>query len=141
MRRQFLYSLLVVVMVARFSYARQAENKKTSSDGAAAVGTWNGTWQGGSSGKFEMTITRGPDGKLTGSLSAHPSEGDGYTTSFKSVDVTGGKLTLKLGDPQDEVEITIQGALDPAAMKGSYSVRSKGQGEEVDGGTWEAKKK
>jgi hypothetical protein len=88
-----------------------------------------------------MTITKGADGKLTGSLTAHPTEGDGYTTKFKSVDVTGDKLTVKLADPDDEVEITIQGALDPAAMKGSYSVRSKGQGEEVDGGTWEAKKK
>ena len=141
MRRQFLYSLLVVVMVACFSYARQAESKKTSTDGAAAVGTWSGSWQGGSNGKFEMTITRAPDGKLAGTLTAHPTEGDGYTTTFKSVDVTGGKLTVKLADPDDEVEITITGALDPAAMKGSYSVRSKGQGEEVDGGTWEAKKK
>ena len=140
MSRQFLYSLLMVVMVACVSYARQAENKKTSTD-SVAVGTWNGTWQGGSSGKFEMTITKGPDGKLTGSLTAHPAEGDGYTTIFKSVDVSGGKLTLKLGDPDDQMEITIQGALDPAAMKGSYSVRPKGQGEEVDGGTWEAKKK
>jgi hypothetical protein len=88
-----------------------------------------------------MTITKGADGKLTGSLTAHPTEGDGYTTKFKSVDVTGGKLTVKLGDPDDEVEITIEGALDPMAMKGSYSVRSKGQGDQVDGGTWEAKKK
>ena len=140
MRKQILYSLPILVLVACVSYARQADNKKASTD-SAAIGTWNGTWQGGSSGKFEMTITKGPDGKLSGSLTAHPAEGDGYTTNFKSVDVTGGKLTVKLSDPDDEVEITIQGALDPAAMKGSYSVRSKGQGEEVDGGTWEAKKK
>ena len=141
MRKQFLYSLLVVVMVACFSYARQVEGKKTSSDSAAVVGTWSGSWQGGSTGKFEMTISKGADGKLTGSLTAHPADGDGYTAGFKSVDVSGGKLIVKLSDPDDEVEITIQGALDPAAMKGSYSVRSKGQGEEVDGGTWEAKKK
>jgi hypothetical protein len=140
MRRQFLYSLLVVVLVACFSYAQQSESKKTSPD-SAAVGTWSGSWQGGSNGKFEMTISKAPDGKLTGTLTAHPTEGDGYTAPFKSVDVTGGKLTVKLADADDQVEITITGALDPAAMKGSYSVRSKPQGEEVDGGTWEAKKK
>jgi hypothetical protein len=140
MRRQFSCSFLVVILVTCVSYARQTDGKKTSAD-SAAVGTWSGGWEGGSTGKFEMTITKGADGKLTGSLTAHPTDGDGYTSKFKSVDVSGGKLTVKLADPDDEVEITIEGALDPTAMKGSYSVRSKGQGEQVDGGTWQAKKK
>ena len=140
MRRQFSYSLLVVLLVGCFSYARQAETGKTAGDGSVA-GTWSGSWQGANTGTFEMTITKGADGKLGGSLTAKPADGDGYTTKFKSVDVTGGKLTVKVEDPDGEVEITIEGMLDPTAMKGSFSVRSKAQGEQVDGGTWQAKRK
>ena len=140
MRRQFSYSLLVVVLVACFSYARQTESKKTPGD-SSVVGMWSGSWQGGNSGTFEMTITKGADGKLGGSLTAKPADGDGYTTRFKSLDVTGGKFIAKVEDPEGEVEITIEGALDPTSMKGSFSVRSKAQGEQVDGGSWQAKKK
>ena len=140
MRRQISYSLLVVLLAACFSYARQAEGRKASTD-SAAVGSWSGSWEGGSTGKFEMTISKGAGGKLGGSITASPADGTGYTVQFKSVDVSGGKLTVKLEDPDGEVEITIEGALDPAAMKGSYSVRSKAQGDRVDGGAWQAKKK
>jgi len=122
------------------TYARQTETKKTGSD-SDAVGAWSGSWEGGSNGKFEMTIAKGPDGKLTGSLTANPAEGGGYTVKFKSVEIAGGKMTCKLDDPEGEVEIAIEGAVDPAAMKGSYSVRTKAQGEQVDTGTWQAKKK
>ena len=140
MRRQFSCALCVIALLTCVSYARQAEPKKTSGAGDV-VGIWNGTWEGGSTGKFEMTISKGPDGKLTGTLAAHPEGGDGYTTGFKSVDVSGGKLTVTLEDPQGEVRITLEGSLDSTGMKGSYSVRTKAQGEEVEGGTWQAKKK
>ena len=140
MRRQFSCALFVIVLLTCVSYARQAEARKASGN-SEVLGTWSGTWEGGSTGKFEMTITKGADGKLTGSLSAHPEGGDGYTTSFKSVDVSGGKLTVTLEDPQGEVRITLEGSLDQTAMKGGYSVRTKAQGEEVEGGTWQAKKK
>jgi len=140
MRRQFSYSLLVMVLVSTFSYARQAESKKTPGDNSV-VGTWIGSWEGGNTGKFEMTIAKGPDGKLSGSLTASPTDGDGYTVKLKSVDVSGGKLTVKVEDTEGEVEITIEGVPDATAMKGSFSVRSKAQGEQVDAGTWQAKKK
>ena len=140
MRRQFLYSLLVMIVVACVSYARQAEGRKTSGD-SPVVGTWAGNWQGGSTGKFELTIAKKADGKLGGSLTAHPEGGDSYTSQLKSVDISGSKLTVKLEDPDGEVDITLEGTVDPTAMKGSYSVRSRAQGESIEGGNWEARKK
>jgi hypothetical protein len=41
-------------------------------DIAAFVGTWNGTWEGGGAGRFDLTIERGSDGKPAGASRSAP---------------------------------------------------------------------
>jgi uncharacterized membrane protein len=48
---------------------------------------------------------------------------------------------MKLSDPGDEAEITLEATLDGSALKGTYLVRIKADGNEVDRGTITANKK
>jgi len=133
-RLVILLSLLCLGLVS-LAQAQQAANGKNP------VGPWAGSWTGGSMGTFEMTITKTADGKLGGSITPKPEGGESYTASFNSVVLSDGKVTIKLADPSGEVEITLEAAVDGATLKGTYSVRAKADGNEVDRGTFTANKK
>ena len=115
--------------------ARQAANEKN------LLGTWAGTWSGGSNGSFEMTITKTADGKLGGSITPKPEGGESYTVQFSSAVSADGKATLKLQDPGGEAEITLVVAADSSSLTGTYSVRVKADGNELEQGTVKATKK
>lgn len=141
MNKQRQISLFAILFIAGVSLLSVQEVAARPDDSDAYVGTWEGTWTGGSSGKVGMTIAKGTGGKLSGSITPTPDQGDGYTVSFKSVEVVSGKLTLKFEDPNGENEITLIGSADGKSAKGTYSVRQKGDGSEVDTGTWTVTKK
>jgi hypothetical protein len=133
-------SLFVVLSLLCFCLAVMAQTQQAASE-KNLVGAWAGTWTGGSNGSFEMTITKDADGKLGGSITPKPEGGETYTASFKSVTLADGKVTIKLADPSDEAEITLEAAFDGSALKGTYLVRVKADGNEVDRGTITASKK
>lgn len=133
-------SLFVVLSLLCFCLAVLAQAQQTAGE-KNLVGVWAGSWSGGSSGSFEMTITKDADGKLGGSITPKPEGGESYTASFKSVALAEGKVTMKMADPSDEVEITLEATLDGSALKGTYLVRVKADGNEVDRGTITASKK
>ena len=141
MRARLGLSLSAVALVTGMTLSASRIVMAGINDNAAFVGTWQGTWSGGSSGKFEMTITQSATGKLSGSLSAHPDGGDSYTVEFKTIEVAAGKLSAKLEDPGGEVEISLTGSSDGKSAKGTYTVRQKGDGSEVETGTWMAARK
>ena len=114
--------------------ARQAASEKN------LLGTWAGTWTGGSTGSFELTLTKSADGKLGGSISPKPDGQEGYTVPFSSAVFADGKATLKLQDPAGEAEITLVVSAG-TGLTGTYSVRIKADGNEVDQGTLKATKK
>jgi len=133
-------SFFVVLSLLCFCFmglvqARQAASEKN------LLGTWAGTWTGGSTGSFEMTITKSADGKLGGSISPKPDGQEGYTVPFASAAFADGKATLKLQDPGGEAEITLVVSADGSALTGTYSVRIKADGNEVDQGAIKATKK
>ncbi len=132
--RKTIFVSLIVLVFGCFVYAQ------SKSDGGSA-GTWSGTWTGGSAGKFEMTIKKEADGKLSATLTATPDQGDGYTVNFKFVEANGNKLTMKFDDPSGEVEGTLQAVVEGSTVKGDYSIRAKANGEEVDKGTFTASRK
>src|SRR5262245_54806857 len=136
MPRQLQISLFAILIIAGVALLAAPEATARPDNGDALVGKWEGTWSGGSNGKVGMTFSKGADGKLSGSISPTPDQGDGYTVAFKSVEVVSGKLTVKFEDPNGEVEITLIGSLDGKSAKGTYSVRQKGDGSEVDTGSW-----
>jgi hypothetical protein len=88
-----------------------------------------------------MTIRKEAGGKLSGTLTASPDQGEGYSATFKSVESIGSKLTIRFDDPPGEVEITLQAVIGGSSIKGDYSVRAKANGEEVDKGTFSANRK
>jgi hypothetical protein len=130
----FLMLSLLCFCLLGVAQARQAGEKNL-------VGAWSGSWSGGGSGTFELTVTKAADGKLGGSITPKPEGGESYTATIKSVTMADGKYTLKLSDPNDEAEITLEATVDGSALKGTYSVRVKADGNEVDRGTITATKK
>src|SRR5262245_24878478 len=133
-KKMFAWLIMLIFGVVYVAYAQ-------SRSGANAAGTWSGTWTGKSKGKFEMTIKRDAAGKLSGTLTASPDQGQGYTTQFKSIQARASKLTLKFEDPGGEAEATLQAVIAGSAIKGDYSIRSKASGEEVEKGTFTAGRK
>jgi len=110
-------------------------------DDSAYLGTWSGTWTGGSAGRFEMTISRDASGKLSGSITPSPENGATYTASFQSLAVENGKLTAAFRPPDGEVGVTLAGTVEGAECKGTYDVLDRNQGSVVESGSWTAKKK
>jgi hypothetical protein len=132
-------SLFVILSLLCFCLAGLAQEQTASEKNL--VGAWAGAWDGGSSGTFEMTITKDADGKLGGRITPKPEGGESYTASFKSVALADGKVILKVAIPGDEGEVTVEATLDGSVLKGTYSVRAKEDGREVDTGTFTATKK
>src|SRR5262245_4511902 len=133
-------SLFVVLSLFCFCLAVLAQTEKGAGE-KNLVGAWSGAWTGGSNGSFEITITKDADGKLGGSVTPKPEGGESYIVSFKSVALADGKVTMKLEDPNGEAEITLEATQDGSVLKGTYSVRIKADGNEVDRGTITANKK
>jgi len=128
------FSAAVLIAVVGVSAAFMAT--VSADDSAALVGSWQGSWTGDSSGKFDMTITKGSGGKLSGNISPKPEGSEGYTVEFKTVEVASGKLTAKFEDPEGEVEIVMTGSVEGKSAKGTYTVRQKSGGSQAETGSW-----
>src|SRR5215510_5952176 len=77
MRKTIFVSLITLILGVGFLAYAQSKPENN------AAGNWSGAWTGGSTGKFEMTITKGADGKLSGTLTTHPDQGEGSTVNLK----------------------------------------------------------
>jgi hypothetical protein len=135
MLKKMFASLIILIVGA--GYVAHAQSRS----GADAAGTWSGSWTGGSTGKFEMTIKKDAEGKLSATLSGTPDQGESYTIHSTSILSDGSKLTMKFEGPDGEAEATVQAVIEGASMKGDYSIRVKAGGEEVDKGTFTAARK
>jgi len=130
--------LVLVGLVCLCASVAAQEQKVTEKD---LIGTWAGNWTGGSTGAFELTVTKAADGKLGGSVSPKPDNGDPYTSPLTSVVFADGKATIKCNDPAGEVEITMEATIEGSTIKGGYTVRTKADGSEVERGTFTGNKK
>ena len=117
--------------------AAQAQ-KATEKD---LIGTWAGKYTGATSGSYEMTINRDAEGKLSGSVSPKPDDGEPYTTPLNTITFADGKVTMTCFDPPGQVEITVEATLEGSSLKGTYVVRAKADGSEVERGTLTGPKK
>src|SRR5579864_6174311 len=71
----------------------------SATDSDQYVGIWKGTWEGaGAGGRFDLTFSKGSDGKLAASVSVGTDMGD-YNAKFSTVTVTGDKLAGAYGYP------------------------------------------
>jgi len=135
MRKKMFVSLIILIFGV--GYVAYAQSKSD----ADATGTWSGSWTGGSTGKFEMTIKKDAEGKLSATLSGKPDQGESYTIHSTSIESNGSKLTMNFEGPDGEAVATVQAVIEGESMKGEYSIRSKAGGEEVDKGAFTAARK
>jgi hypothetical protein len=115
-----------------------------SVDGQQYAGTWNGNWEGaGSSGRFDLTIQVGADGRLGGGVSVGSDQGD-YTAKFSKIVFTGNKMTGNYDYPLDaQGEVSVTGTFDAKGASGTWGLGAKGQsgGQTMADGTWKTEKK
>jgi hypothetical protein len=112
-------------------------------EGEQYVGSWTGTWEGGGSGRFDMTLELGSDGKITGGVNVGTDQGD-YTARFSKAVFTGNQLAATYDYPLDsQGEVTIAGTFDDKTGTGTWGLGAKGQSEAqaVASGTWKTAKK
>jgi hypothetical protein len=111
------------------------------SDIAAFVGTWGGTWEGGGTGRFDLTIERGSDGQPAGGVSVGTDQGD-YTAKFKELSFDGPNMKARYEFPLDtQADIMVDGTFSGASAAGNWSLVPKGGDQVFAGGTWKVAKK
>ena len=111
------------------------------SDIAAFVGTWGGTWEGGGSGRFDLTIERGSDGQPAGGVSVGTDQGD-YTAKFKELSFDGQNMKARYEFPLDsQADVAITGTFKGSDAEGTWSLVAKGGDQAFAGGSWKVAKK
>ena len=98
------------------------------------VGMWAGTYDGAATGTLEMILDQGKDGGVTGKVNV-VSEAGNDSADFKSIVFDGSKVTAAYDFPLDpSAEVVMTASFDGAAAKGTWSLRAKGQSDEIAGG-------
>jgi hypothetical protein len=117
-----------------------------AADGDQYLGTWAGTWAGAdnSSGHFQLTLQKGSDGKLTGSIAVSQDGGGGsdYSAPLKNAAFTGDKFTAAYEPPDGQSEINMKGTFGAKGGDGDWSLGAKNQPSSpaVATGTWKISK-
>ena len=131
MAHRLLAGLLVVacwILTVTPISARQAANADQY------AGMWSGTYDGAGSGQFEMTLVKAQDGAMTGKVDV-TTEGGNYSADLKSVAFEGPKMTAKYDFPLDpSAEVIMTATFEGSAAKGTWSLRPKGQPDELASG-------
>ena len=110
-------------------------------DIAGFVGNWNGTWEGGGTGRFDLTIENGSDGKSAGGVSVGTEQGD-YTAKFKELSFDGQNMKARYEFPLDgQADVVVAGTFDGGSAQGTWSLVGKGGDQSFAGGSWKVAKK
>ena len=109
--------------------------------GADYAGQWTGTWDGSGSGNFELTLEKAKDGGTAGKVAVTTEQGN-YTADLKSVSFTANKMTATYDFPLDpSAEVALAATFEAAKAAGTWSLRPKGGGAEMVGGSFTVSKK
>jgi hypothetical protein len=136
MRRTFIGLMCIVVTGLALPLAGQASRADDP-----IVGEWSGTFDGDSTGKLGMTFTRDASKNLAGSINVTFDMGEGYTATFKSIDVQGNAVTLAYDSPGDGAGITLAGTLDGTTLKGTWKAFEPGTTTAVSSGGFATNKR
>lgn len=110
------------------------------------LGVWSGTWAGadGSAGHFQLSLERGGDGKLTGSIAVSQDGGGGsdYSAKLKNAAFVADKFTAAYEPPDGQSEIHMKGTFGSKGGDGEWSLGAKDQPSNpaVATGTWKIAK-
>lgn len=130
MRKRWMWVAFVIVMCGIAWPPLQA---RQAAGGEQYAGAWSGTYDGAGSGQFEMLLDKGKDG-MTGKVNV-TTDGGNYSAELKSLSFEGAKMTTKYDFPLDpSAEVVMTATFDGSSAKGTWSLRAKGQTEELAGG-------
>ena len=102
------------------------------------AGQWTGTWDGSGSGNFELTLEKGG---TAGKVAVTTEQGN-YTADLKSVSFAANKMTAIYDFPLDpSAEVALAATFEAAKAAGIWSLRPKGGGAELVGGSFTVSKK
>src|SRR5262245_56327977 len=105
------------------------------------VGQWTGTYEGAGTGTFELMLRKESDTKLGGKVSV-TTDGGNYDAELKAITIQDKKIDAAYDFPLDpSAEVVMAATVDGANAKGTWSLRPKGGGAEVAGGTISLTKK
>ena len=131
-----------VWVLAAFCVALAGTAARTEQQsGADYAGQWTGTWDGSGSGNFELTLEKGKDGGTAGKVAVTTEQGN-YTADLKSVSFAANKMTATYDFPLDpSAEVALAATFEAAKAAGTWSLRPKGGGAEMVGGSFTVSKK
>jgi hypothetical protein len=131
----------VWVLAALFCAALAGTAASTDQSGADYAGQWTGTWDGSGSGNFELTLDKAKDGGIAGKVAVTTEQGN-YTADLKSVSFNANKMTAVYDFPLDpSAEVALAATFEAAKAAGTWSLRPKGGGAELVGGSFTVSKK
>ncbi|AKD58316.1 hypothetical protein SD10_03970 [Spirosoma radiotolerans] len=121
-----------MAFVAIAFQAASAQSSTATSDPLPSVaGKWAGTFDGASSGKFELVINEDSNKKLTGQVIMLADDGNRYPIDLKTISWENGQL--KASYSADGNDVSFSGKYANPALKGTWT-SADGQGS----GTWQA---
>ena len=131
--------VFVIVFCSALPCVRGAAAQTSSGDEYA--GQWAGTWDGSGSGEFELTLEKGKGGTPTGRVAVTTDQGN-YAADLKGLAFAGKNMGATYDFPLDpSAEVAVSATFDGAKAKGTWSLRPKGGGTEVAGGSFTVSKK
>jgi hypothetical protein len=131
----------VWVLALFFCAALAGSAATTEQSDADYAGQWTGTWDGSGSGNFELTLEKAKDGGIVGKVAVTTEQGN-YTADLKSVSFAANKMTATYDFPLDpSVEVALAATFEAAKAAGTWSLRPKGGGAEMVGGSFTVSKK
>ena len=126
--------LAVLLFVAGWILTSTPISARQAASAEQYAGTWSGTYDGAGTGQFEMTLVQAQDGAMTGKVDV-TTEGGNYSADLKSVAFEGSKMTAKYDFPLDpSTEVVMTATFEGSAAKGTWSLRPKGQPDELASG-------
>jgi hypothetical protein len=132
MRNRWTWTLLL--LAASWIGSAAGIEARQASNGEQYAGMWTGTYDGSGTGQFEMTLSKDKDGAMTGKVNV-VTDGGNYTADLKAVAFEGAKMTAKYDFPLDpSSEIVMAATFAGGSAKGTWSLRAKGQTDEIAGG-------
>ncbi|MFD2935806.1 hypothetical protein [Spirosoma flavum] len=123
--------LSIAVITAFVSVAKA---QTSSSDSLTTiVGKWSGTFEGASSGKFELVVNQDSNHKLIGQIIMLPGDGSRLPIDLQTIVWQKGKLSATYKDPADgDDDVSFTGDYTSSALKGTW----KSDGGQASG-TWQ----